>query len=98
MIRIVLPMHLCTLANVGREVQLEVEYPASIARVLDQLEECYPMLRGTIRDQLTLERRPFIRYFARGEDWSLEPPDELLPEEITSGKEVLRVVGAMAGG
>jgi molybdopterin synthase sulfur carrier subunit len=98
MIRVTLPAQLCGLANVQREVSLEVERPASIRSVLDLLEQQYPMLRGTIRDQTTLERRPFIRYFVCGEDVSHEPATDPLPEEITSGKEVLRVVGAMAGG
>jgi sulfur-carrier protein len=98
MIRVALPAQLCSLASVQREVGLEVEGPASIAAVLDELENQYPMLRGTIRDQVTFERRPFIRYFVCGEDLSLEPATNPLPEEITSGKEVLRVVGAMAGG
>ena len=98
MIRVALPAQLCSLANVNREVRLEMEGPASVALVLDRLEVEYPMLRGTIRDQVTFERRPFIRYFICGEDMSLEPSTNLLPEDITSGREVLRVVGAMAGG
>ncbi len=98
MIRVLLPMHLCTLANADREVELEVDAPVTIANVLDNLEERYPMLRGTIRDQVTLERRPFVRYYVCGEDWSLGPTNELLPEEIRAGKEAFRVVGAMAGG
>lgn len=98
MIRVALPAQLCSLANVNREVRLEMEGPASIASVLDELEGEYPMLRGTIRDQVTFERRPFIRYFVSGEDVSLEPATTPLPEEIIGGKQVLRVVGAMAGG
>ena len=98
MIRVVLPMQLCTLANVGREVELQVEEPASIASVLDALEAQHPMLRGTIRDQVTLQRRPFIRFFASGEDLSQEAPTNPLPEEVISGEQPLRVVGAMAGG
>ena len=98
MIRVLLPMQLCTLANVGREVELQVEGPASIATVLDALEAQHPMLRGTIRDQVTLQRRPFIRFFASGEDFSQEAPDSPLPQEVISGKQPLRVVGAMAGG
>ena len=98
MIRVVLPMQLCTLANVGREVELQVEEPASIASVLDALEAQHPMLRGTIRDQVTLQRRPFIRFFASGEDLSQEAPGSPLPEEVISGEQPLRVVGAMAGG
>ncbi len=98
MIRVLLPMQLCTLANVGREVELQVEGPASIAAVLDVLEAQHPMLRGTIRDQVTLQRRPFIRFFASGEDLSQGAPGSPLPEEVISGKQPLRVVGAMAGG
>ena len=98
MIRVVLPMQLCTLAKVEHEVELEVEGLPSISTVLDALEVRHPMLRGTIRDQVSLERRPFIRFFACGEDLSQDPPSEPLPEEVASGKEPLRVVGAMAGG
>jgi len=98
MIRVTLPAQLCTLANVGREVQFEVPGPATLSQVLDALEAVYPMLCGTIRDQLTHERRPFIRFFACGEDISQESPGRPLPEEIAEGKEPLRVVGAMAGG
>jgi sulfur-carrier protein len=98
MIRVTLPAQLCTLAQVNREVELQVDGLASVAAVLDALELRYPMLRGTIRDQVTQERRPFIRYFACGEDISLEPVSNQLPEEITTGKQPLRVVGAMAGG
>ena len=98
MIRVLLPMQLCTLANVGREVLLQVEGDASIANVLDALEARHPMLRGTIRDQITLQRRPFIRFFAGGEDLSQEAPTSPLPEEVATGKEPLRVVGAMVGG
>jgi hypothetical protein len=98
MIRLVLPLHLSNLANINREITLEVADPASVAAVLDTLEIRYPMLRGTIRDQVSLQRRPFIRFFACGEDLSLEPATDPLPEEVASGKEPLRVVGAMAGG
>ncbi len=98
MIKVQLPAQLCTLANVGRQVELEVPGYATVSTILDALEANYPMLRGTIRDQVTLERRPFIRFFVRGEDISLDPPTEPLPEEITSGKEVFKVIGAMAGG
>jgi hypothetical protein len=98
MIRVVLPLQLCNLANVSREVELQVEGPATISTVLDALEVSYPALRGTIRDQVILQRRPFIRFFACGEDLSLDPPSNPLPEEVASGKEPLRVVGAMAGG
>ncbi|RPI31784.1 MAG: hypothetical protein EHM70_10675 [Chloroflexota bacterium] len=98
MIRVVLPTHLWRLANTNREVEIQVEGPATIAAVLDALEEQYPMLRGTIRDHVTKERRDFIRFFACREDLSLEPPETLLPEDVVTGEEPLRVVGAMAGG
>ena len=98
MIRVALPQHLRTLAQVGREVELQVPAAASIDAVLETLEARYPMLRGTIRDQLTRQRRPFIRFFVCGEDWSLEPTGRPLPEAILKGAEPLRVVGAMAGG
>lgn len=98
MIRVVLPTHLWRLANTSREVELQVEELATIGSVLDALEAQYPMLRGTIRDHVTKERRPFIRFFACGEDLSLESPDSPLPVEVAMGKEPLRVVGAMAGG
>jgi hypothetical protein len=98
MIRVVLPHHLRTLASVGREVELQVNGPATLSSVLDALEAQYPMLRGTIRDHGTHQRRPFLRYFACGEDLSHEPPDAPLPEAVATGAEPLRVVGAMAGG
>lgn len=98
MIRLVLPLHLSTLANTGREITLDVMGSASVSTVMDELEVRYPMLRGTIRDQITMQRRPFIRFFACGEDLSLDPATDPLPEEVASGTEPLRVVGAMAGG
>ncbi|MCW5554959.1 MAG: MoaD/ThiS family protein [Verrucomicrobiae bacterium] len=98
MIRVVLPFHLRNLARVDGEVVLEVPAPIPVAAVLDALEAKYPALRGTIRDHGTLKRRPFIRFFVCKEDWSLEPTDKLLPEEIVCGKEPFLVVGAMAGG
>jgi molybdopterin synthase sulfur carrier subunit len=98
MIRIILPQHLRTLAHVGGEVQLEVESPVTQRSVLDALEARYPMLRGTIRDQVTLERRPFLRFFACEEDLSHEPPDALLPDSVVSGSEPLLIIGAIAGG
>ncbi len=98
MIRVVLPFHLKNLARVEGEVQLEVAAPITIKTVLDALETKHPALRGTIRDHGTLQRRPFIRFFVCKEDWSLEPTDKLLPEEISSGSEPFLVVGAMAGG
>jgi molybdopterin synthase sulfur carrier subunit len=97
-IRMTLPQHLRTLAHVNSEVVVELEAPATLPRLLDALEARYPMLRGTIRDQVTLQRRPFLRFFACGEDFSHEPPDSPLPEAVTSGKEPLLIVGAIAGG
>ena len=98
MIRVILPTHLWRLANTGREVEIQVDGPATISAVLDALEAEYPMLRGTIRDQASKERRPFIRFFATGEDLSLEPTNAPLPEAVATGAEPLRIVGAMAGG
>ena len=98
MIRVIIPTHLKRLANSDRELELQIEGPVSLGAILDAMEARYPMLRGTLRDHVTQERRPFIRFFACGEDWSHEPYDAPLPEEIASGKEPLRVVGAMAGG
>lgn len=98
MIRVVLPHHLRALAHTGSEVLLDVQGPVTLRAVLDSLESSYPMLRGTIRDHVTLERRPFLRFFACSEDFSHEPPDTLLPEAISSGAEPLLVVGAIAGG
>ena len=98
MIRIVLPTHLWRLANVNREIEIQIEGRPTIDSVLDALETQYPMLKGTIRDQVSKERRPYIRFFALREDWSLEPPDVPLPEAVVTGAEPLRIVGAMAGG
>jgi sulfur-carrier protein len=98
MIRVVLPMHLRTLAKVGAEVQLEVEGPVTQRSVLDALEAKYPMLRGTIRDHVTKQRRAFLRYFACEEDLSLESPDAPLPAAVASGAEPFFVIGAIAGG
>jgi sulfur-carrier protein len=97
-IRVALPQHLRTLAGVDGEVHLDVQEPPTQRTVLDALEGRYPVLRGTIRDHGGGERRAFIRFFACGRDLSLEPADDPLPDEVTSGAEVLRVVGAMAGG
>jgi sulfur-carrier protein len=97
-IRVILPQHLRTLAHVGSEVQLELESPVTQRSVLDALEGRYPMLRGTIRDQVTEERRPFLRFFACEEDLSHELPDAPLPDEVASGKEPLLIIGAIAGG
>jgi sulfur-carrier protein len=98
MIRVVLPFHLRTLAHVGSEVTLEVAAPVTQRSVLDALEARYPMLRGTIREHGTLQRRAFLRFFACEEDLSHEPPDAPLPEEIASGKEPFLIIGAIAGG
>lgn len=98
MIRVVLPQHLRTLAHVGAEVTVDVVRPVTLRSVLDAVEARYPMLRGTIRDQVTLERRPFLRFFASDEDLSHEAVDMVLPEAIASGKEPLLVIGAIAGG
>ena len=98
MIRVVLPAHLRKLALVDREVQLDVEGPVTQRAVLDALEARYPMLRGTIRDQVTQQRRPFVRFFACEEDLSHEPPDAPLPDRVATGAEPFLVVGAMAGG
>jgi molybdopterin synthase sulfur carrier subunit len=97
-IRVELPQHLRTLAHVGQEVQLEVEGPVTQRSVLDALEARYPMLRGTIRDQVTQQRRAFLRFFACEEDFSHESPDSPLPDAVASGKEPLLIVGAIAGG
>ena len=98
MIRVVLPMHLRTLARVDDEVTLEVTGPVTQRAILDALEARYPVLCGTIRDHVTLQRRPFLRFFACAEDWSHELPDAPLPNTIASGAEPFLVVGAMAGG
>jgi molybdopterin synthase sulfur carrier subunit len=97
-IRVVLPAHLRTLARVEGEVTLHVEGPATLRSVLDALEARYPMLRGTIRDHVTRERRAFLRFFACEQDLSHEPPDTPLPAAVTAGAEPFLVVGAMAGG
>ncbi len=98
MIRVVLPTHLRTLAHVDGEVKLDVEGQATQRSVLDALEACYPMLRGTIRDQVTQQRRPFIRFFACEQDLSHELPDAPLPDAVATGAEPFLVVGAIAGG
>jgi hypothetical protein len=98
MIRVILPQHLRTLAHVGSEVTLEVAGSATLRSVLDALEAAYPMLRGTIRDHVTQQRRPFLRFFACEEDLSHESPDTPLPDAVASGKEPLVVLGAIAGG
>ena len=98
MIRVLLPTHLRRLANVNREFDLQVESPVTQRAVLDALEAQYPMLRGTIRDQATQQRRAFIRFFACGRDLSHDPPDAPLPDTVASGEERFMVVAAMAGG
>lgn len=98
MIRVVLPAHLRTLARVTGEVQLEIEGQPTLQCVLTAIEARYPALRGTIRDQATQQRRPFVRFFACQEDLSHEPANTLLPPEVLSGEEPLLIVGAMAGG
>src|SRR5262252_10631777 len=98
MIRVVLPQHLRTLAHVGMEVQVNVAGKVTLSSILDAVEADYPMLKGTIRDHVTLERRPFLRFFACGEDLSLESPDAPLPDAVASGKEPFLVIGAIAGG
>ncbi|MGB7590108.1 MAG: MoaD/ThiS family protein [Terriglobia bacterium] len=98
MIRVVLPYHLRTLAHVGGEVKLDVKGVVTQRSVLDALEARYPMLRGTIRDQVTEQRRPFLRFFACEQDLSHEPPDTPLPDAVATGAEPFLVVGAIAGG
>ena len=98
MIRVVLPFHLINLAHVGSELTLEVNGQVTQRSVLDALEERYPMLRGTIRDHVTKERRPFLRFFACEQDLSHESPDAPLPDAIASGAEPFIVLGAIAGG
>ncbi len=98
MIRVVLPFHLRTLAQAGAEITLEVTGAITQRSVLDALESAYPMLRGTIRDLSTQQRRPFLRFFACEEDLSHEAPDAPLPEAVASGAEPFLIVGAIAGG
>ena len=98
MIRVIIPQHLRTLAHVESEVELELDGPVTLRSVLDALEARYPMLRGTIRDQVTQQRRPFLRFFACEEDLSHQSPDAPLPEAVASGKEPFIIIGAIAGG
>jgi hypothetical protein len=98
MIRVILPYHLRNLAGVEKEVGLQIEGPVTQRSLLDALETRYPMLRGTIRDHTTRERRPMLRYFAGGADLSFEPADAPLPDDVVSGREPFRIVGAIAGG
>lgn len=98
MVRVMLPWHLRNLAQVGSEVTLEIQGPVTQRSILDALEERYPMLKGTIRDHVTQQRRPFLRFFACEEDWSHESIDAPLPDAVAKGAEPLLVVGAVAGG
>jgi len=98
-VRVELPLHLMRLANLsGHETTLEVAAPVTLHAVLDELERRFPALEGTMRDHVTKKRRDFLRFFVCEEDWSHCSPDDLLPEDIVSGKEVLLVIGAIAGG
>ena len=97
-VRVELPAHLRTLARVGNEVSLDVHGPVTLAAVLDELESAYPVLRGTVRDQVTARRRPFVRFFACGHDLSHQPADAVLPAAVAGGAEPLLIVGAIAGG
>jgi len=98
MIRVMLPQHLRTLAHVGAELTIEVESPVTQRSVLNAIEARYPMLRGTIRDHDTQQRRPFLRFFACEEDLSHESPDAPLPDAVASGREPFLIIGAIAGG
>ncbi len=98
MIRVVIPYHLKTLARVEGEVELDVAEPITLGSALEALEARHPVLRGTIRDFGTLKRRPFLRYYACQEDYSLEPPETLLPAAIRQGEEPLLIIGSIAGG
>ena len=98
MIRVALPYHLRELAGVGDEIQLQVDEPATLGAVLDALEASYPMLKGTIRDHVSKQRRPLLRFFVCEQDWSHEAPDTPLPDAITSGAETFWIIGAIAGG
>jgi molybdopterin synthase sulfur carrier subunit len=98
MIRVALPAHLRTLARVEDEVQLEVATPVTQRTILDALEAAYPVLRGTIRDQATQRRRPLVRFFCCGDDFSHETPDTPLPDPVANGTEPFFIIGAMAGG
>jgi hypothetical protein len=98
MLRVVLPAHLRTLARIAGEVELEVSGPLTLGALLGALETRFPVLRGTMRDAVTLKRRPMVRFFACQEDWSHAAPDRLLPDAIATGAEPLLVVGAIAGG
>ena len=98
MIHVILPAHLRVLARVGGEVEVEVTGPVTVGSVLDALEAAYPMLQGTIRDHVTCQRRPFVRFYACEQDLSHDSPDTLLPDAIASGQEPFFIIGAIAGG
>jgi hypothetical protein len=98
MIRVILPYHLRSLAGVEKEVRLQIDGPVTLRSLLDALESRYPMLRGTIRDRATRERRPMLRYFACGEDLTFQAEDAPLPVDVAAGREPFRIVGAIAGG
>ena len=98
MVRVALPFHLRNLARVGNEVTLEIEGAVTQRSILDALEDCYPMLQGAIRDHVTQQRRPFLRFFACEEDRTHESPDAPLPDAVASGKEPFLIIGAIAGG
>src|SRR3569832_86353 len=98
MIRVELPAHLSTLAGVSYEVALDVAAPVTTRSIIDELERAYPVLAGTMREHGTGKRRPFVRFFVCGEDWSLKPNDQPVPAEIICGKEPFLVIGAIAGG
>jgi hypothetical protein len=98
MIQVVLPAHLRTLARVNGDVEIQVEGPVTQRSVLDALEARYPVLRGTIRDHVTQQRRAFLRFFACGQDLSHEPPEAPLPDAVTTGEEPFLIIGAIAGG
>lgn len=98
MVRVLLPFHLRTLARVGEEVCVEVPGPVTQRSILDALEAKYPMLRGTIRDHVTLKRRPLVRFYACETDFSFESPDAPLPDRVANGEEPFWIVGAIAGG
>ncbi len=98
MIRVALPYQLQVLASCDREVSIDVDGPITQRAVLDALENCYPMLKGTIREHVTLKRRPRVRFFAAGEDVTHDPPDARLPKSIAAGDEPFRIVGAVSGG
>lgn len=98
MIRVVLPVHLRTLARVGKEIEVEIDGPATTRAIVDAVEARYPMLRGTIRDHSSKERRPLVRFFACQQDFSHLSPDAPLPDTVASGREPFLIIGSMAGG